>query len=125
MNDYMVVGAVGCVVAMASYALVGQVLKPLLRIWAKLKARKAGRKLYPEEVALFKTLTQSGAVIVGGVMGVGPIWPDMVPMALGPLLGLGFGSLAIPLHAVIKKTLPARVASIIAGKSVKGDHAGD
>jgi len=48
---------------------------------------------------------------------VGPIWPELVPWAMGPLLGLAFGSLAIPLHSAIKKALPERVAQIISGKS--------
>jgi len=116
-TDYTLIVAIGCVIAVASYGLVGQLLKPMLRLWARMKARKAGRKLYPEEVELFKIMTQSGAVVSGGLMGAGPIWPEMIPWAMGPLLGLAFGSLAIPLHSAVKKALPEKVASVISGKS--------
>ena len=114
--DYADLSIRACALALASYAIVGQVRKPLLRLlvgrWRRGKAPTRGQE------AALRAVTRSGAVVVGGLLGLLDVWPTWFQAAWGPLLGLGAGGLAVPIHHAVERALPARIAAVIGGGSV-------
>jgi len=103
--------------SLAVYALIGQVVKPLLRIIAK-RQRGNGRLTKGQE-AFYAWLTRALSVGTGAGLGFLPLWPDHVMAAWGPLLGVVAGSFAPALHAAVGKVIPEAVARLISGRGVE------
>ena len=96
--------------------LVGQVIKPGLRLVARWRA--GGGKLSRGQEAFFRWLTRALAVTLGGALGLLPLWPDSLPPAWGPLLGCLGGGLSPGIYLAAKKALPAAVARVLNGAGV-------
>ena len=106
-----------CALAVADYAIVGQGVKPLLRLLVRRWRR--GRRLTAGQEAALRVVTRAGAVLVGGALGALPmVWPAELPAVWGILLGIGAGGLATQIHHAVERALPARVAAILGGGSV-------
>ena len=106
-----------CALAVAAYALVGQVGKPVLRLLVRRWRR--GRPPTKGQEAALRAVTRAGAVVVGGGLGALPaVWPAELPAVWGVILGIGAGGLATQIHHAVERALPARVAAILGGGSV-------
>jgi len=103
-------------VSMATYAIVGQVFKPTLRMIAKRQAK--GGRLTRAQEAFYSWLTRVLSVGVGCLFGLLPLWPGWLVDAWRPLLGLIAGSLAPAIHKAVSVSLPARIKSLLSGGSV-------
>ena len=105
-----------CAIGVCSYVLVGQVIKPGLRLVARWRA--GGGKLSRGQEAFFRWLTRALAVPLGGALGLLPLWPDSLLPAWGPLLGCLGGGLSPGIYVAAKKALPAAVARVLNGAGV-------
>lgn len=116
-TDYFDLAVRMCGLACACYAITGQVVKPGLRMLAKRSAK--GGRLSRAQEAFYAWLTRTMSVSVGAAIGMAPLWPSWLSQeAWHPLIGAVAGSMAVPIHAAISKTLPARIKAVIAGGSV-------
>ena len=114
-SDYFDLAARCCAVGVCSYVLVGQVIKPGLRLLAKWAAHPVG-KLTKGQEDFFRWLTRALAVVLGGLIGLLPLWPDWFQPAWGPLLGCVGGGLSPGIYTAVNKALPAAVARTLNGK---------
>ena len=103
--DYFDLAARCCAVGVCSYVLVGQVIKPGLRLLAKYHAHPV--------------LTRALAVVLGGLIGLLPLWPEWFQAAWGPLLGCVGGGLSPGIYTAVNKALPAAVARVLNGKGAR------
>ena len=99
------------VLALASYALVGQVGKPGLRLLVRWRRRRAGALSRLTEEAI-RWATRVGALVIGGGLGALPVWPAGVSATWGVLLGVVAGSLAPGLHHATERALASRIAAL-------------
>jgi len=102
--------------ALAVYAVVGQVVKPGLRLWVtrkpapepkdsdEAKVFKAARL---RKAAIHRYVVRVLAVVLGAVGGLIPIWPDWMPLWGGVLAGLSAGTFSTTIYAIVKDRLPA------------------
>ena len=115
---YIELAVRGAGISLATYALIGQVFKPGLRMLAKRKA-KSGR-LTSRQEEYYRWLTRTMCIVVGGLLGMLPLWPAWFVQAWwGVLLGAIGGSMAPAIHHAVAKALPDRIRRVISGGSVK------
>lgn len=107
------------VCALATYGVVGQVIKPGLRALARRRRSRGGTRLTPRESAAISWATRALALAVGALLGLVPAWHGE---AAGPLVGLAAGCLCVPLHAAVVRALPAAVARALAGGDAQGEE---
>jgi len=106
-------------VSLATYALVGQAIKPTLRMIAKRQATRG--RLTKSQEAFYSWLTRLLSVIVGALLGLLPLWPSWLQPAWFPLLGLIAGSLAPGIHHAVAAALPKRIHNLLSGSPVTDD----
>ena len=106
-----------CAVGVCSYVLVGQVIKPGLRLVARW--RSTDGNLSRGQEGFFRWLTRALAVCLGGAIGLLPLWPEGLAAAWGPLLGCLGGGLSPGIYTAVKKALPAAVARALNGKGTR------
>ena len=117
-SDYFDLAARCCAVGVCSYVLVGQVIKPGLRLLAKYHAHPVG-KLTKGQEEFYRWLTRALAVVLGGLIGLLPLWPEWFLSAWGPLLGCVGGGLSPGIYTAVNKALPAAVARVLTGKGAR------
>ena len=105
--------------SLATYALVGQVCKPTLRMIAKRHATRG--RLTKSQEAFYSWLTRLLSVVVGGLLGLLPLWPSWLQPAWFPLLGLIAGSMAPGIHHAVAAALPERIHNLLSGSPVTDD----
>ena len=116
-GDYFDLAVRCCAIGVCSYILVGQVIKPGLRLIARW--RSTDGKLSRAQEGFFRWLTRALAVCLGGALGLLPLWPEWLLASWGPLLGCLGGGLSPGIYAATNKALPAAVARAIGGKGCK------
>jgi hypothetical protein len=104
-------------VSLATYAIVGQVIKPTLRMIAKRHASRLTKK----QEAFYSWLTRVLSIVVGCLLALLPLWPAFLESSWQPLLGLIAGSLAPGIHRAVAASLPARIKKLLSGGSVSND----
>jgi len=117
-GDYLDLGVRLCAIGVCSYIVVGQVIKPGLRLAAKYHSQPVG-KLTKGQEEFYRWLTRSMAVCMGGAMGLLPLWPEWLMSAWGPVLGLVGGGLAPGIYMAVNKALPKAAARLISGAGVR------
>ena len=120
-SDYMDLLARGAGISMVTYAVIGQVVKPGLRMLAKYHSQPVGRLTKGQE-EFYRWLTRALCVFIGGLIGFCPIWPEWFQLSWGPLIGCIAGSMAPGIYVAVSKALPARLRKIISGASVSGKN---
>jgi hypothetical protein len=115
--DYFDLAVRCCSIGVVGYILVGQVIKPGLRLIARW--RSTDGKLSRAQEGFFRWLTRALAVMLGAALGCLPLWPDWLLPAWGPLLGCLGGGLSPGIYAATKKALPAAVARVLNGKGIR------
>lgn len=110
--DYTLISAEVAVISLAIYAIVGQAVKPGIRLLSP-----AGR-LSSRRYAAHRWIVRVLALLLGVVAGYLPIWPSWMLPAWGPILGVVAGSLCMPMHRAVKAALPDAVARVLTGGSV-------
>jgi len=105
--------------ALATYAIIGQIVKPGLRLAIKLKEKRSRLTARQEEALRWATRTL--CVVVGALLGTLPLWPAELSEWWGVLIGAASGSVAPALHGVASKALPERLGRMISGGSLRGD----
>ena len=117
-SDYMDLAIRAGGISLATYAVIGQVAKPLIRIVAK-KIDDDG-KLSRAQEEFLRWLTRAMCVAIGGAMGCMPLWPGWFEPSWGPLLGCIAGSMSPGIYVAVSKALPAKIQKVISGASVSG-----
>ena len=116
-SDYVDLGVRAGGISLATYALIGQVVKPAIRMIAK-KLDDDGRLSRAQEEFL-RWLTRTLCILVGAAGGTLPLWPAwMEQQWWGVLLGCIGGSMAPAIHHAVAKALPSRIKNIISGGSL-------
>jgi len=115
-SDYMDLAMRMGGISLATYAIVGQVVKPTLRMAAKRHAKKG--RLTKAQEGFYSWLTRVMSVGAGCLLGTLPLWPAWLEAAWHPLLGLIAGGMAPAVHHAVAKSLPARIKKILSGGSV-------
>ena len=116
-SDYIELTIRGAGISLATYALIGQVVKPAIRMIAK-KIDDDG-KLSRAQEDFLRWLTRTLCVLVGAGIGTLPVWPEwLVQSWWGILLGSISGSMAPAIHHAVAKTLPDRIKRVISGQSL-------
>ena len=104
-------------ISLATYAVIGQVVKPALRMIAKRRAKTS--RLSSRQEEFYRWLTRTLCIVVGGLLGMLPLWPAWFVQAWwGVLLGAIGGSMAPAIHAAVSKALPERIKRLVSGGSV-------
>lgn len=114
-SDYLLLSVEVACLALVVYGLVGQVGKPGIRLLYR------RRRLTQRQAQANRLLVRALALVVGGCLGLLPIWPGWLLPAWGPLLGVVAGSLCIPMHSAVKAALPGAVSRVLTGGSVTGN----
>jgi hypothetical protein len=118
LSDYMELAVRGSGISLVTYAIIGQVVKPGLRLLAK---RAAGStRLSRGQEEFYRWLTRALCVVIGGLIGLLSIWPDWLQTSWGPLIGCISGSMAPGIYIAVSKALPDRLRKIISGASITG-----
>jgi hypothetical protein len=117
--DYVDLLVRGGGIALATYAIIGQVVKPGLRILAKYHSQPIG-KLTKGQEEFYRWLTRCLCVVIGGFMGLMPLWPDWFDTSWGPIIGCISGSMSPGIYLAVSKALPDRIKKLISGASVSG-----
>ena len=115
-SDYLELLARGAGISLVTYAVIGQVVKPLVRMLAKRSAK--GGKLSRAQEEFYRWLTRALCIAMGAALGCLPLWPEYLPAEWGVLIGCGAGSMAPAIHHAVAKALPARIKKLISGGSV-------
>jgi hypothetical protein len=118
-SDYLDLLARGSGISLVTYAVIGQVVKPGLRMLAKYHSQPVG-KLTKGQEEFYRWLTRTLCVFIGGLLGFLPIWPEWLQLSWGPLIGCIAGSMAPGIYVAVSKALPDRLKKIISGASVSG-----
>tara|TARA_Y100001963_G_scaffold93365_3_gene128510 strand:+ start:5661 stop:6029 length:369 start_codon:yes stop_codon:yes gene_type:complete len=107
-------------VSLATYALIGQVVKPALRMLAK---RHAGAsRLTRAQEDFYRWLARTMCIVVGALLGMLPLWPEwMTQLWWGLLIGAIAGSMAPGIHRVVSRALPERIGRMISGGTLRSD----
>ena len=115
---YIELAVRGAGISLATYAVIGQVVKPGLRMLAK---RHAGSsRLTRGQEDFYRWLARTMCIVVGALLGMLPLWPEwMTQLWWGLLIGAIGGSMAPAIHAAVSKALPERIKRIVSGGSVK------
>ena len=92
-SDYLDLLVRGAGVSLVTYAVIGQVVKPGLRLLAKYHSQPVG-KLTKGQEEFYRWLTRALCVVIGGLLGFLPIWPEWFQLSWGPLIGCVAGSMA-------------------------------
>ena len=104
-------------ISLATYALIGQIVKPAIRMIAK-RIDDDGRLSRGQEEFL-RWLTRTLCIVVGAAIGALPVWPEWMTQGWwGVLLGSIGGSMAPAIHHAVARTLPKRIKQIVSGSSV-------
>tara|TARA_R110000751_G_scaffold270503_1_gene370273 strand:+ start:118 stop:489 length:372 start_codon:yes stop_codon:yes gene_type:complete len=117
-SDYMDLAIRAGGISLATYAVIGQVAKPLIRMIAKY--RDDDGKLSRAQEEFLRWLTRSLCVAIGGIMGYMPLWPGWFEPSWGPILGCIAGSMSPGIYLAVSKALPKKLQKIISGASVSG-----
>lgn len=116
-SDYLELAVRGAGLSLATYAVIGQVVKPGLRILAK-RSSRSGRLTKAKEEML-RWLVRTLCVVVGAMLGSLPVWPAwMTQPTWGVLIGAISGSLSPIVHHAVSAALGERIKKIIGGASV-------
>ena len=106
--NYLLLSVEVACLALATYGLVGQVGKPAIRLLYR------RRRLSTRQAQANRLLVRALALVVGGLLGLLPIWPGWLLPAWGPLLGVVAGSLCWAIHPAVKGVVP-RVVGVLPG----------
>ena len=120
-SDYLDLLARGAGISLVTYAVIGQVVKPGLRMLAKRHAHPVG-KLSKMQEEFYRWITRALCVFIGGLLGFLPIWPEWLQLSWGPLIGCIAGSMSPGIYVAVSKALPDRLRKIISGASVSGKN---
>jgi hypothetical protein len=105
-SNYLLLSVEVACLALAVYGLVGQVGKPAIRLLYR------RRRLTQRQAQANRLLVRALALVVGGLLGLLPIWPGWLLPAWGPLLGVVAGSLCWAIHPAVKAVVP-RVVGLL------------
>lgn len=117
-SDYVDLLVRGGGIALATYAVIGQVVKPALRMIAK--RMDDDGKLSRAQEEFLRWSTRALCVVIGGFMGCMPLWPDWFDTSWGPIIGCISGSMSPGIYLAVSKALPDRIKKLISGASVSG-----
>ena len=113
-HQYIEIAIRGAGISLATYALIGQVVKPGLRMLAKLIGKT--KRLSSGKEAFLRWLTRTLCIFVGAGLGGLPLWPEWFTQpAWGLLIGAIGGSMAPAIHHAVATALPERIKRIISG----------
>ena len=118
-SDYMDLAVRAGGISLATYAVIGQVAKPGIRMLAKYHSHPIG-KLTKGQEEFYRWLTRTLCVVIGGIMGYMPLWPGWFEPSWGPILGCIAGSMSPGIYLAVSKALPKKLQKIISGASVSG-----
>lgn len=117
-SDYMDLALRAGGISLATYAVIGQVAKPLIRMVAKYIDDDG--KLSRAQEDFLRWLTRTLCVVIGGLMGCMPLWPSWFETSWGPILGCIAGSMSPGIYVAVSKALPDKLQKVISGASVSG-----
>ena len=117
-SDYMDLALRAGGISLATYAVIGQVAKPLIRMVAKYIDDDG--KLSRAQEDFLGWLTRTLCVVIGGLMGCMPLWPSWFETSWGPILGCIAGSMSPGIYVAVSKALPDKLQKVISGASVSG-----
>jgi hypothetical protein len=120
-SDYMDLAVRAGGISLATYAVIGQVVKPGLRMLAKYHSHPIG-KLTKGQEEFYRWLTRTLCIVIGGIMGYMPLWPAWFEPSWGPVLGCIAGSMSPGIYLAVSKALPKKLQKIISGASVSGSE---
>jgi len=118
-SDYMDLAVRAGGISLATYAVIGQVAKPGIRMLAKYHSHPIG-KLTKGQEEFYRWLTRTLCVVIGGIMGYMPLWPGWFEPSWGPILGCIAGSMSPGIYLAVSKALPKKLQKLISGASVSG-----
>ena len=118
-SDYMDLAVRAGGISLATYAVIGQVAKPGIRMLAKYHSHPIG-KLTKGQEEFYRWLTRTLCIVIGGAMGYMPLWPGWFEPSWGPVLGCIAGSMSPGIYLAVSKALPKKLQKIISGASVSG-----
>ena len=114
-EDYIELAVRGGGIALATYALIGHIVKPGIRMIAK----RGVKRLSGRQEEFLRWLTRTMCIVVGSLLGMLPLWPEWFTQAWwGVLIGAISGSMAPAIHHAVAKALPERIKKIVSGRSV-------
>ena len=117
--DYMGIALRVVMLAVVSYGVVGQILKPGLRLLVRWRRRRGGPLSTRTEEAL-RWFARVATALLGSLLGLLPaVWPSEVPGVWGVLLGAAAGFLAVPIHHGLEAALPAGFMRLLGGPSIR------
>jgi hypothetical protein len=115
LDNYIELAVRGGGISLATYALIGHIVKPAIRMVAK----RGGKRLSGRQEEFLRWLTRTMCILLGALLGALPLWPEWFAQEWwGVLLGAIGGSMAPAIHHAVAKTLPARIKKIISGGSI-------
>ena len=117
-SDYIELAVRAGGISLATYAVIGQVVKPLVRMIAKYIDDDG--KLSRAQEDVLRWLTRALCVVVGGALGCAPLWPSWLETSWGPILGCIAGSMSPGIYVAVSKALPKKLQKVISGASVSG-----
>ena len=117
-SDYIELAVRAGGISLATYAVIGQVVNPLVRMIAKYIDDDG--KLSRAQEDFLRWLTRALCVVVGGALGCAPLWPSWFETSWGPILGCIAGSMSPGIYVAVSKALPKKLQKVISGASVSG-----
>ena len=115
-SDYLDLAVRAAGISVATYACIGQVAKPAIRMLAKRAAK--GKRLTKAQEEFYRWLTRTLCILMGAGIGSLPLWPEYLASEWGVLIGCGAGSMAPAIHHAVARALPKRIKKLISGGSV-------
>ena len=115
-NDYVDLAVRAGGISLVTYAVIGQVAKPLIRMIAKYIDDDG--KLSRAQEDFLRWLTRTLCVFIGGALGCMPLWPSWFEASWGPIIGCIAGSMAPGIYVAVSKALPKKLQEVISGASI-------